>query len=194
MSTRCKVAIKKDLGLIIAVYNHFDSYIEGLGKTLVEKYNSRKLAQKFVDKIADDNDYEFSLYGSEEEYCKRNENSDLNYIYLWRDDEWVYKRYPFTSEWYSVKDDLNANVNIQDVSLDTDKIESSELSLSEIQEYSHKLFKSFDSLDFKSNYNYALQAIYLGEKLYVVRCNALDKYQYTLVEADSELQAIRKCF
>ena len=120
MSTRSKVAIKKDFGLIIAVYNHFDSYIEGLGKTLVEKCNSRKLAQQFVDKIADDNDYEFSLYGSEEEYCKRNENSDLNYIYLWRDNEWVYKKYPFTSEWYSVKDDLNANVNIQNISLDTE--------------------------------------------------------------------------
>ena len=126
MSTRSKVAIKKDLGLIIAVYNHFDSYIERLGKTLVEKFNSRKLAQQFVDKIADDNDYEFSLYGSEEEYCKRNENSDLNYIYLWRDDEWVYKRYPFTSEWYSVKDDLNANVNIQDISLDTESSDSCE--------------------------------------------------------------------
>ena len=126
MSTRSKVAIEKDFGLIIAVYNHFDSYIEGLGKTLVEKFNSRKLAQKFVDKIADDNDYEFSLYGSEEEYCKRNENSDLNYIYLWRDDEWVYKRYPFTSEWYSVKDDLNVNVNIQDVSLDTESSDSCE--------------------------------------------------------------------
>ena len=120
MSTRSKVAIEKDFGLIIAVYNHFDSYIEKLGRTLVEKCNSRKLALQFVDKIADDNDYEFSLYGSEEEYCKRNENSDLNYIYLWRDNEWVYKKYPFTSEWYSVKDDLDANVNIQDVSLDTE--------------------------------------------------------------------------
>ena len=39
----------------------------------------------------------------------------------------------------------------------------SELSLSEIQKCSHKLFKSFDSLDFKSNYNYTLQAVYLGE-------------------------------
>ena len=126
MSTRSKVAIKKELGLVVAVYNHFDSYIEGLGKTLVEKYNSRKLAQQFVDKIADDNDYEFSLYGSEEEYCKSNKNSDLNYIYLWGDDEWVYKRYPFTSEWYSVKDDLNANVNIQDVSLDTESSDSCE--------------------------------------------------------------------
>ena len=126
MSTRSKVAIKKDLGLIIAVYNHFDSYIEGLGKTLVEKFNSRKLALQFVDKIADDNDYEFSLYGSEEEYCKRNENSDLNYIYLWRDNEWVYKKYPFTSEWYSVKDDLNANVNIQDISLDAESSDSCE--------------------------------------------------------------------
>ena len=124
MSTRSKVAIKKDLGLIIAVYNHFDSYIEGLGKTLVEKCNSKKLAQQFIDKIADDNDYEFSLYGSEEEYCKSNENSDLNYIYHWRDAEWLYKKYPFTSEWYSVKDDLSANVNIQDISLDTESSDS----------------------------------------------------------------------
>ena len=107
-------------------WDSVQSYIEGLGKTLVEKCNSRKLAQKFVDKIADDNDYEFSLYGSEEEYCKSNENSDLNYIYLWRDDEWVYKKYPFTSKWYSVKDDLGANVNIQDISLDTESSDSCE--------------------------------------------------------------------
>lgn len=126
MSTRGEVAIKKNAGYIIAVYNHFDSYIERLGKTLVEKYNSRELARQFVDKIADDNDYEFSLYDNEEEYCKSNENSDLNYIYLWRDNEWVYKKYPFTSEWYSVKDDLNANVNIQDISLDTESSDSCE--------------------------------------------------------------------
>lgn len=126
MSTRGEVAIKKNAGYIIAVYNHFDSYIERLGKTLVEKYNSRELARQFVDKIADDNDYEFSLYDNEEEYCKSNENSDLNYIYLWRDGEWVYKRFPFTSEWYSVKDDLNANVSIQDISLDTESNDSCE--------------------------------------------------------------------
>ena len=126
MSTRSEVAIKKNAGYIIAVYNHFDSYIEGLGKTLVEKFNSRKLARQFVDKIADYNDYEFSLYDNEEDYCKSNKNSDLNYIYLWRDDEWVYKKYPFTSEWYSVKDDLNANVNIQDISLDAESSDSCE--------------------------------------------------------------------
>ena len=126
MSTRGEVAIKKNAGYIIAVYNHFDSYIEGLGKTLVEKFNSKKLARQFVDKLADDNDYEFSLYDNEDDYCKSNENSDLNYIYLWRDDEWVYKRFPFTSEWYSVKDDLNANVNIQDISLNTESSDSCE--------------------------------------------------------------------
>lgn len=126
MSTRSKVAIKKNFGPIIAVYNHFDSYVEGLGKTLVEKYNSKELAKQIIDRIADDNDYEFSLYDNEEEYCKSNENSDLNYIYLWRDGEWVYKKYPFTSEWYSVKDDLNANVNIRDVSLDTESSDSCE--------------------------------------------------------------------
>ena len=68
------------------------------------------------------------------------------------------------------------------------------LSLSDIHEYAHKLFKSFNNLNFKSNYNYALQAFYLEEKLYVVRSKILDDYQYTLVEADSEEQAIKKCF
>lgn len=69
-----------------------------------------------------------------------------------------------------------------------------ELNLSDIHEYAHKLFKSFNNLNFKSNYNDALQAFYLEEKLYVVRSQILNDYQYTLVEADSEEQAIRKCF
>jgi hypothetical protein len=67
------------------------------------------------------------------------------------------------------------------------------LSLSDIHEYAHKLFKSFNNLNFKSNYNYALQAFYLEEKLYVVGSKILNDYQYTLVEADSEEQAIKKC-
>lgn len=68
------------------------------------------------------------------------------------------------------------------------------LNLSDIHKYAHKLFKAFDNLNFKSNYNYALQAFYLEEKLYVVRSKVLNDYQYTLVKADSEEQAIRKCF
>lgn len=126
MSTRGKVAVRRDYGFIVAAYNHFDSYLEGLGKTLVEKYNSKELAEKIVDKIAVDDDFEISLYETEDCYCEVNENSDLSYIYLWRNNEWMYKRYPFTSEWYSVKDDLGANVNIQDVTLDNESSESSE--------------------------------------------------------------------
>lgn len=84
------------------------------------------------------------------------------------------------------------NLDYKHIKLDT--MEDNKLSLSEIQEYAHKLFKAFDNLDFKSNFNYALQAFYLEEKLYVVRSKSLNSYQYTLVEADSEEQAIRKCF
>lgn len=84
------------------------------------------------------------------------------------------------------------NLDYKHIKLDT--LEDSKLSLSEIQEYAHKLFKSFDNLSFKSNYNYALQAFYLEDGLYVVRSKTLDKYQYTLVEASSEEEAIRKCF
>lgn len=84
------------------------------------------------------------------------------------------------------------NLDYKHIKLDT--LEDNKLSLSEIQEYAHKLFKSFDNLSFKSNFNYALQAFYLEEGLYVVRSKSLNSYQYTLVEADSEEQAIRKCF
>ena len=55
------------------------------------------------------------------------------------------------------------------------------------------LFNSFKELDFKTASNKALQAIHLVEKLYVVRSESCGKYQYTLLEADSEEEAIRRC-
>lgn len=80
------------------------------------------------------------------------------------------------------------------VNIDKMEIMKNGLCLNDIQEYAHKLFKSFDDICFDSNYNYALQAFYLEDGLYVVRSKTLNKYQYTLVEADSEEQAIRNCF
>jgi hypothetical protein len=117
MATRGEVGIKNDNGFIVAAYNHFDSYIEGLGKTLVGEYNTAELARKFINRIIDSDVTKCSLYNSEEDYCKINETSDLNYIYLFKNNEWLYKKAPFDSEWYSVKDDLNANVNIHETGL-----------------------------------------------------------------------------
>lgn len=67
------------------------------------------------------------------------------------------------------------------------------LSISEIHEYAHKLFESFKDLDFRITYNKALQAFYLEERLYVVRSEICGKFQYTLVEAKSEEEAVRSC-
>lgn len=117
MATRGEVGIKNDSGFVVAAYNHFDSYIEGLGKTLVGEYNSEELARKFISRIIDSDVTKCSLYSSEEDYCKINETSDLNYIYLFKNNEWFYKKSPFNSEWYSVKDDLSANVNIHETGL-----------------------------------------------------------------------------
>lgn len=64
--------------------------------------------------------------------------------------------------------------------------------ISDILKYAHKLFESFKTLDFRTTCNKALQASYLEERLYVVRSECLGKYQYTLVEAKSEEEAIRR--
>jgi len=67
------------------------------------------------------------------------------------------------------------------------------LGISDIHKYSHRLFDAFEKLEFRTTFNKALQAFYLEEGLYVVRSEANDVYQYTLVKACSEEMAIRKC-
>lgn len=67
------------------------------------------------------------------------------------------------------------------------------LGISDIHKYSHKLFDAFGKLEFRTTFNKAIQAFYLERNLYVVRSYSMGKYMYTLVEADSEEWAIRKC-
>lgn len=69
---------------------------------------------------------------------------------------------------------------------------SESLGFSDIHKYAHKLFESFKTLDFRTTCNKALQAFYLEERLYVVRSECCGKYQYTLVDAKSEEEAIRR--
>lgn len=74
-----------------------------------------------------------------------------------------------------------------------DKNKDKTLGISDIHKYSHKLFKAFEKLEFRTTFNKAIQAFYLERGLYVVRSHSMGKYQYTLVEASSEEMAIRKC-
>lgn len=67
------------------------------------------------------------------------------------------------------------------------------MGISAIFSDAHSLFDTFNSWEFRTTFNKALQAIYLEDRLYVVRSHVNGKYQYTLVEASSEEMAIRKC-
>lgn len=67
------------------------------------------------------------------------------------------------------------------------------LGINDIIKYSHKLFDTFEKLEFRPTFNKAVQAFYLEIGLYVVRSKCMGKYQYTLVEASSEEMAIGKC-
>lgn len=48
MATRSTIAVIRDDGTIRSVYCHFDGYLEGVGETLNNSYNSRKLAEQIV--------------------------------------------------------------------------------------------------------------------------------------------------
>lgn len=49
MSTRSNIAIKEKDGKVKVVYCHFDGYYDGVGKTLLEHYNSEKLARQIIE-------------------------------------------------------------------------------------------------------------------------------------------------
>jgi hypothetical protein len=49
MSTRGRLGIQLSDGSILSIYNHFDSYPEGLGVKLVEHFNTKEKVQELVD-------------------------------------------------------------------------------------------------------------------------------------------------
>jgi hypothetical protein len=49
MSTRGRLGIQLSDGSILSIYNHFDSYSEGLGLKLVEHFNTKEKVQELVD-------------------------------------------------------------------------------------------------------------------------------------------------
>ena len=101
----------------------------------------------------------------------------------------------FTPE-EAIKEDILAGNGVFDAdeffSKEMKAYSSEVFGISDIHKYAHKLFKSFENLDFRTTCNKALQAFYLEEGLYVIRSERCGQYQYTLVEAKSEEAAIRR--
>jgi hypothetical protein len=48
MSTRSRIAIENESGIVNSIYCHFDGYVDGVGKTLFNHYDKEKL-QKLIE-------------------------------------------------------------------------------------------------------------------------------------------------
>jgi hypothetical protein len=48
MATRSTIAIENNDGTVSQVYCHWDGYLEGVGKTLLEHYNTREAVEKLL--------------------------------------------------------------------------------------------------------------------------------------------------
>lgn len=90
MSTRGEIGVwfpeEKKLRVI---YNHYDSYLDGVGKDLLKDYNSFELAKKVIagDYNGEDLKYE---YNTEEQWFHSLDGSDREYAYLFKDNKWYY--------------------------------------------------------------------------------------------------------
>jgi len=49
MGTRSRIGIQLKDNSVLSVYHHWDGYPEWLGKTLVERYNSKEKASELID-------------------------------------------------------------------------------------------------------------------------------------------------
>lgn len=49
MGTRSTIAVQHANGSVSQVYCHWDGYLEGVGKTLLQYYNTQELAEALVD-------------------------------------------------------------------------------------------------------------------------------------------------
>lgn len=111
MSTRCEIGILKD-GKIKVIYNHYDGYLDGVGKDLITDWNSEEFALKVVDGEYNNEDYKYEV-DTIEEWLDALNDTDREYAYLWKDGEWIYAemtglfKWPKNTKWKSVIKELN---------------------------------------------------------------------------------------
>jgi hypothetical protein len=117
MSTRCRIGYKMRNEKIRSIYCHHDGYPEGVGKTLLKHYDNWNKIKPLIDlgdisclgstigKKHNFDDYEdpqttaygrdrgeegvkARVNGSRESYANTNKDWDIEYFYLFEDDEW----------------------------------------------------------------------------------------------------------
>ena len=107
MSTNSLVAYLREDGSVVSSYIHYDGYATGVGKMLLEKYNSEELAKDLAENLGyasslsetissshegranTDVAEVYSDYHEFEEYIR--ECSHLEYVYVWdtHKDKWL---------------------------------------------------------------------------------------------------------
>ena len=99
MSTRGQVAILDSDGKVRSIYNHFDSYFDGLGKTLVGNFSTEEKVKKLIERgdgsyVLDEEPYSD---GNTEAVVFENEDTWLKFVlddvfmeygYIWKDGAW----------------------------------------------------------------------------------------------------------
>jgi len=102
MSTRSMIGVVDNAGQVHAVYCHFDGYPEGVGRTLVDHWNSKTRAMKLIigggnmrtlGATLDEceffpNDL-FEIFDSVDQFLSVMSDSDCEYLYVFADDQWT---------------------------------------------------------------------------------------------------------
>ena len=91
-----------DNNKVKVIYNHFDSYLSGVGKDLLENWNSKEKALKVINGDYNNEDLKYE-FDSVEEWINHLNGSDREYIYLFKDDKWYYTEsnnsWEFKNDW-----------------------------------------------------------------------------------------------
>lgn len=109
MATRGTIAVQHADGTVSQIYVHWDSYLDGVGATLLAYYNQYALALRLVsggDISSLDNSFESTMFygrdrGEEGTDAREFKNFDSyvdnfnpqEYNYLWKDGAWTVEHY-----------------------------------------------------------------------------------------------------
>ena len=114
MSTNSLVAYLREDGSVVSSYVHYDGYATGVGEMLLENYNSDKCARDLAttlgyasslgetvtasheDRANTDEAIVHTSFEEFEEYVR--ENSYLEYVYVWKNGEWMVSSYTLEVE------------------------------------------------------------------------------------------------
>lgn len=110
MSTRGYVGRLNEDGTVDAIYNHFDSYYDGLGKNLIDFFDTKEKVDKLIRRGHGSNVIDEEGYKDNDETCAHfdtekdfenfiDEDIFIEYGYLFKDGKWFGKNHLCGKQW-----------------------------------------------------------------------------------------------